>query len=129
MGAYPGVGACLGHYGTILTVPLIIFIAVHCYHFHKHRRSCHSPPSHLPPPSTTKQRTAPTANKPTVSESPNTVTWSTVTKSGDSIAQVTVQVTQISPDTTEMTSEQSKNKNLPGLMSVPPPPYSEKDTN
>ena len=118
---------------VIIAVILIIFISWYCYRFQKRRRSHHSQPAHLPPPSTAKQNTAPSANQPTVSESPNTVTWSSVTKSGNTVTQVTVHVTQISPGdvnvATEVTSEQSKTNNSPSLTSIPPPPYSEKDTN
>ena len=115
----------------ILATVVIVFTSVYCYRFHKRRRSHRSQPSYLPPPSTTQLRTASSANQPTVSESPDTVTWSKVTKSGNTVTQVTVHVTQISSDdinvATEVTSEQSKTNDSPSLMSVPPPPYSEKD--
>ena len=116
---------------VIIAVILIVFISWYCYHFQKRRRSRRSQPAHLPPPSTTKQNTTSLANQPTVSESPDTVTWSRVTKSGNTITQVTVHVTQISSGdvnvATKVTSEQSKTNDSPGLMSTPPPPYSEKD--
>ena len=118
---------------VIIAIILIVVISCYCYHFQKRRRSHHSQPAHLPLPSTAKQNNTSSANQPTVSESPNTVTWSSVTKSGNTVTQVTVHVTQISSGdvniATEVTSEQSKTNNSPSLMSIPPPPYSEKDTN
>ncbi len=113
-----------------IAVPLIIVISVHCYRGRKRIRSHRSHRVHLPPPvgSTTKRITAP----PTVSKSPNAVTWSPITESGNTISQMTVHVTQISSDgdvsvATGVNSEQSKAKNSSSLTSTPPPPYSERD--